>query len=113
APAGDGVQPRLPEPLQNLLQRPLAHVDDVLNLRGRESVKVDGRIALLEGAQEVLVPLQGERGMMSSLEQDPGAPHGQRLVDLLEEQLPRVQVPFGRVAGKPVKGAKRALRNAK
>src|SRR5258705_74523 len=79
----------------------LAHMDDVLDLRRRKRVDVEGGVAFLEGSQQILVPLQRQRGMVATLHQDAGAPQFQSLLDLPEEDLLGVQVPLGHVSGKP------------
>src|SRR6059036_3652383 len=111
-PPGDGVEPRLLQPVQDLVQRAPAHMDDVLDLRRRKRVDVEGGVAFLEGSQQIFVPFQGKRGVMAPLHQDAGTPQLQGLLDLLEENLLGVEVPLRRVPRKPVEGAEGALGDA-
>ena len=108
---GDAVEPRGLQAAQHLLQRPPAHLDDVLDLGGREGVHVQTRELLLERAQKVLVPLQGEIGVVATLHEDAGAAEGQGLLDLGVERLFRVQVSLG-VARIAIEGAEGAAHDA-
>ena len=84
---------------------------DVLDLGRRERVQVD-RVALLDRAEEVLVVVDGEVGVVPALHEDAGAADRERLLDLLEDDRLRQQVALGAVAGPPVEGAEVAVGDA-
>ncbi len=84
---------------------------DVLDLRRRERVQVD-RVALLDRAEEVLVVVDGEVGVVPALHEDAGAADRECLLDLLEDDRLRQQVALGAVAGPAVEGAEVAVGDA-
>jgi hypothetical protein len=67
-------------------------VDD---FRRRERVELERRIPLLDGAEEILVPLDREVGIVASLQQQLVAAERDRLVDLPEDFLEAEDVAFG------------------
>ena len=69
------------------------------------------REALLDAAEEVLVPLDLEVGVQAALHQHAGAAQVERLLDLLEDRLLGQNVPFG-VAHGPVERAEAAILGA-
>jgi hypothetical protein len=107
AAAGDGVEARVAQPGDGVAQAQAADFGDVGNLRRGEAMQVY-REALLDGAQQIFVPLDLQVGMQAALHQDAGAPQVQRFLDLGEDGLVVVDVPFG-VAHGPVEGAKTAI----
>src|SRR4029079_13043660 len=70
------------------------------------------RVALLERAEEILVVVDAEVGVVTALHEDSGAADRQGLLDLLEDDRLREQVPLGAVARAPVEGAEVAVRDA-
>ena len=91
--------------------RQLRPARDVLDLRRRERVQVD-RVALLDRAEEVLVVVDGEVGVVAALHEDAGAADCERLLDLLEDDGLREQVALGAVAGPAVEGTEVAVGDA-
>src|SRR5205823_10829036 len=81
---------------------------DVLDLGGREGVEVD-RVARLDRAEEILVEVDPEVGMVSALHQQAGAADRERLLDLLEDDRLREEVALARVAGTAVERAELAV----
>ncbi len=69
------------------------------------------RIALLDGAKEILVPLERQVGVVTALEQQLTAAERDRLVDLAEDLLEAEHVAFGRSDG-PIERAEVAARDA-
>src|SRR5439155_11324859 len=78
---------------------------------GGERVQM-GRVARLDRAEEVLVVLDAEVGVVAALHQQPGAAARERLLDLLEDDRLREQVALVAVAGAAVEGAEVAVRVA-
>src|ERR1022692_1030900 len=64
--------------------------------------------ALLDGAQQVFVPLDLQAGMQAALHQHAGAPEVEGFLDLGEDGFVVVDVAFG-VAHGPVEGTKTAI----
>ena len=77
---------------------------DVLDLGRREAVQVD-RVARLDRAEQILVAVDAEVGMVAALHEDAGAADRERLLDLLEDHRLRQQVALARVARAAVEGA--------
>src|SRR5919198_1069060 len=84
---------------------------DVLDLRRRQGVQVD-RVARLDRAEEVLVVLDPEVGVVAALHQQAGAADRERLLDLLEDDRLGEEVALVAVARAPVEGAEVAVRVA-
>src|SRR6476620_5842868 len=70
------------------------------------------RVALLERAEEILVVVDAEVGVVAALHEDSGASDRQGLLDLLEDDRLRKQVPLGAVARTPEEGAEVAVGDA-
>src|SRR5580765_178993 len=66
-------------------------------------------VARLDRAEEILVVVDPEVGMMTALHQETGTTEGDGLLDLLEDHGLRKQVALARVAGASVEGAKVAV----
>ena len=84
---------------------------DVLDLRRRQRVQVD-RVALLDRAEEILVVVDPEVGMVAALHEEAGAAERERLLDLLEDDRLRQQVALVAVARAAVEGAEVAVGDA-
>ena len=69
-------------------------------------------VALLDRAEEVLVVVDAEVGVVSALHQDACAADRQRLLDLLEDDGLRKQVALGAIAGPAVERAEVAVGDA-
>ena len=70
------------------------------------------RVALLDRAEEILVVVDGEVGVVPALHEDAGAADRERLLDLLEDDRLREQVALGAVARAAVEGAEVAVGDA-
>ena len=111
AAAGDRVEAGVAEPRQRLRDGQLRAPRDVLDLGRRERVQVD-RVARLDRAEEVLVVVDPEVGVVAALHEEPGAADRERLLDLLVDHRLRQQVPLAHVARAPVEGAEVAVGDA-
>src|SRR5437773_11817568 len=70
------------------------------------------RVPRLYRAEEILVVVDPEVRVMSPLHQEPGAAERDRLLDLLEDDRLRQEIPLARVSGAAVEGAEVAVRVA-
>ena len=91
---------RLPMPAalsrcKHLAQRQLVELVEVPDFRRAEGVQVHLRIACLQVAQQLLVPLQLQRRVIAALHQDLVAAEGDRLLDLLVQLFARQHVGVG------------------
>ena len=69
-------------------------------------------VAALDRAEEILVELDPEIGVVTALHQHPGAADRERLLDLLEDDRLRQQVALAHVARAAVEGAEVAVGDA-
>ncbi len=81
------------------------------HFRRRQRVQLERRIALLHRAEQILVPLERQVGIVAALQQQLHAAERDRLVDLPEDLLEAEDVAFGR-ADRPVERAEVAARDA-
>ena len=107
-PPGQRVEAGVAQARQRLGRREAGLARDVLDLGRRERVQVD-RVARLDLAEEVLVPVDAEVGVVAALHEDRRPAERQRLLDLLEDDGPRQHVALARVARPAVEGAERAV----
>src|SRR5439155_6923226 len=77
----------------------------------RERVEVDP-VPLLDRAEEILVVLDTQVGVVPALHQQTGAAERERLLDLLEDHRLREQVRLAALAGPPVERAEVAVGDA-
>ena len=70
------------------------------------------RVARLDRAEQVLVPVDVEIGMVAALHQEGRAAERERLLDLLEDHRLRQDVALARIARPAVEGAEVAVRDA-
>src|SRR5262249_7520359 len=115
AATGDRIQPRIAQTSDRLLHGELAEIGKVQDLAGAETMKMDLREAVLDAAQQLLVPLQRKIGIQSTLHQNAGPSEFDRLTDLLVNGLELQDValgPAGPFHGR-VEGAKGAVLGAK
>ncbi len=105
---GDRVEPGGLDPLHGLLDpgpRDLRHVGD---LRGADGVDRQLRVLALDGAEERLVVLHAELGVVAALEHHLGGAEVDRLAaaaqDLVERVLPALLVLGGAVEGAELAG---------
>ena len=89
----------------------LRHPREVDDFRRRQRVQPERRIALLDGAEQILVPLDRQVGIVAALQQQLPAAERDRLVDLAEDLLEAEDVAFGR-SDRPVERAEVAARDA-
>ncbi len=111
AAAGNGVEAGVAQPRQRLRDRELRAPRDVLDLRRRERVQVD-LVARLDRAEEILVVVDPEVGMVAALHEEPGAADREGLLDLLVDHRLRQEVALARVARSAVEGAEVAVGDA-
>ena len=78
---------------------------------GDEGVQVD-RVARLDRAEQILVPVDVEVGVVAALHQERRAAERQRLLDLLEDHRPRQDVALAAIARAAVEGAEVAVGDA-
>ena len=91
--------------------RQLGQPRQVDDFRRGQRVELERRIALLDRAEQILVPRQRQVGIVAALQQQLDAADGDRLVDLPEQLVEAEDVAFGRSDG-PVERAEVALRDA-
>ena len=111
AAAGQRVEPRVAQTRERLPDGQLRPARDVLHLGRGEAVEVD-RVAALDRAEQVLVEVDPEVGMVPALHEHAGAADRERLLDLLEDHRLRQQVALARVARAAVEGAEVAVGDA-
>ena len=111
ASARNRVETGVAEPCERLRHRELRPPRDVLDLRRRERVEVD-RVARLDRAEEILVVVDPEVGVMAALHQEPGPADRERLLDLLVDHGLRQEVALAHVAGPAVERAEVAVGDA-
>ena len=110
-PPGQASQPGRLQPLEHLLQRPLADLGEVVDFGGAEGVDVDLRKRRPNVAQQLFVPLQRQRRVQAPLHQDLIAPQLDRLGNLLVQLLPLQHVDF-RMLGRSIERTEIADRRA-
>ena len=111
AAAGKRVEPGIAQARERLGHRQLRPAGDVLHLGRREGVQVD-RVARLDRAEQILVPVDAEVGVVTALHQHRGAAESQRLLDLLEDHRARQHVALAAVPRPAVEGAEVAVGDA-
>ena len=111
AAAGDRVETGVAQPRQRLRDRQLRAARDVLDLGRRQRVQVD-LVARLDRAEQILVVVDVEVGMVAALHEQARAADRERLLDLLEDDRLREQIALARVARPPVERAEVAVRVA-
>ena len=111
AAAGDRVEARVAQPAECVGNRELRAPRYVLHLRRRECMQMDP-VTALDRAEQILVVVDAEIGMVTTLHQDAGAAERERLFDLLEDDRLRQQVPLATVAGPAVERAEVAVGHA-
>ena len=109
-PPGSESWPGGAQAREGLVRLDPRDVGDVQDLRGRQGVQVD-RVARLDVAEEVLVPLDPQVGVVAALQEQRGAAQVERLLDLAEDHRLRQDVALG-VHGRPVEGAEVAVGDA-
>ena len=107
AAAGQGIETRVAQTRQRVAERQAADFGDVHDLGGREAMAPDIE-ALLDRAQQILIPFDIQVRVQAALHQDAGAAQVDGLLDFLEDDFLRMHVAFG-VAHGPVKRAKAAI----
>src|ERR1035437_1528645 len=105
--AGNGIKSRSHQPPDGLAQAQPADLRDIGDFGCGETVQVNGE-ALLDAAEEVLVPLDFEIGVQATLHQHTGPAQVERLLDFFENRLLGQHVPF-RVAHGAVERAEAAV----
>jgi hypothetical protein len=111
AATGDRVEPGVAQARERLRGRELRAPRDVLDLGRRERVEVD-RVALLDRAEEILVVVDPEVGVVATLHEQPGAAERERLLDLLVDHGLGQQIALAHVAWPAVERAEVAVRDA-
>src|SRR5260370_347669 len=107
AAAGQGIETRVAQPRERVIQREIADFGDVDNFGRGETVAPDG-VSRLNRAQQVFVPFDLEFWVQTALHQDSRAAQIKRLLNLLEDHFAGVQVTFG-VPHWTIKRAKAAI----
>ena len=111
AAARDAVEAGGDQPLDDRRHRQLRQARQVDHLRRRERVQLERGIALLDAAEQILVPRQRQIGIVAALQQQLHAADGDRLVDLAEELVEAEHVALRR-SDRTVERAEVALRDA-
>ena len=111
AAARHGVETRVAKSRQRLGDGQLRAARDVLDLRRREGVEVD-LVARLDRAEQILVVVDPEIGVVAALHQEPRAADRECLLDLLVDHGLRQEVALAYVARSPVEGAEVAVGDA-
>ena len=108
AAAGNGVEAGVAKPRQRLGHGQLRAPRDVLDLGRREGVQVD-LVPGLDRAEEILVVVDPEVGVMTALHQEPRATDREGLLDLLVDDGLREEVALAHVARSAVERAEVAV----
>ena len=87
AASGNAVEPGVDQAADHLGHRQAGQPGDVDHLGWRERVQAELGISSLDGAEQVLVPGEGNIGIVSALKQQLVAADGNRLVDLPEDLI--------------------------
>src|SRR5262245_58582812 len=95
AAAGQAAHTGVLEPRQDFSERQLVELVEMPDLRGAEGVQVEVGIALLEIADQLLVPFEFQRRVVAALKQSLIAAKRNRLVDLLVKLLARKHIGVG------------------
>ena len=111
AAAGNAVEARGHQPVEHLRHRQPRHARQVNDFRRRQRVQLERRIPLLDGAEEILVPLDRQVGVVAALQQQLHAAERDRLVDLPEDLLEPEDVALAE-PDRPVERAEVAARDA-
>ncbi len=111
ATTGNGVEPCVAQARQRLRHGQLRAARDVLDLRRRERVQMD-LVARLDRAEEILVVVDPEVGVVAALHEEPRAADGERLLDLLVDDRLGEEVSLARVAGAAVERTEVAVGDA-
>ena len=111
AAAGNAVEARRDQPIDDRRHRQLREAREVNDFRRRKRVQLEVGIALLDRAEQILVPRQRQVGIVTALEQQLHAADGDRLVDLPKHLVEPEHVPFRR-SDRPIERAEVALRDA-
>ena len=109
--AGERTEAGPGEPLQHFHEGALRDLREVVDLRRRETVDVDGGVVVLDVAEHLLVPLQRQRGVEPTLKEDLVATEGHRLPDLRQQHVAVEDVALG-VLRRTVEGAEVTDRGA-
>ena len=108
AAAGDRVETGVAQAGDGRREVQPADLRDVLNLGRREAMQPHLGEAALDGAEQLLVPLDLQAGVQAALHQHARAAEIDRLLNLLEDHVDAVDVAF-LVAHGPVEGAEAAV----
>ena len=111
AAAGNAVEAGRHQAIDDRRHRQLREAREVNDFRRRERVQLEGGIALLDRAEQILVPRQRQVGIVTALEQQLHAADGHGLVDLSKQLVEAEHVPFRR-SDRPIERAEVALRDA-
>ena len=111
AAAGNAVEPGGDQAIDHRGHRQLRQPRDVNHLRRRQRVQLELRIALLDRAEQILVPRQRQIGIVAALQQQLDAADGDRLVDLPEQLVEAEHVALRR-SDRPIERAEVAPRDA-
>ena len=112
ATAGDRVEAGVAQAGDRVGDRQARTARDVRHLGRRERVHVELRVALLDRAEQLFVPVDAELGVVPALHEGAGAADCQRLLDLREDHLVRQDIALAHVARLAVERAEVAVRHA-
>src|SRR5205085_11003970 len=107
AAAGHAVETGLLQTSEYLFVGELRDEVDVMYLGRREAMELEVRVARVERAQKVFVPLDAEVRVEPALHEHAGAAEREGLVDALADVFERADVRVG-LARPPVEGAEGA-----
>ena len=111
AAAGERAQAGTGKALEHLAERALGDLREVMDLRWREAVHIDLGETGLDVAEQLLVPLEFQRRMEATLEEDLIAADRDHLRDLAHQHFAIEDVALGMLRW-PVEGAEIAHRRA-
>jgi hypothetical protein len=111
SPPPPGSEPGPREALEHLADGAFGDLREVVDLGGREAVDVDLREAGLDVPEKFLVPLERERGMEATLEEDLISADGDHLRDLVHQHFPVEDIALGMLR-RPVESAEITHRRA-
>ena len=111
AAARHAVEARGNQPIEHLRHRQLRQTRQVDDFGRRQRMQLERRVALLDRAEQILVPRERQVGIVAALQQQLDAADRDGLVDLAEQFVESEDVAFRR-SDRTIERAEVALRDA-